>query len=110
MIALADEFDGETGLDQWLEAERVLGAAFGRQVMEVSRPRDTIERRLDNLGPLMSWAQALSSNLRRFRTVGFDAQTLSMLQANADDLVKELHERHGWDLPPKGNPLLKPLT
>jgi hypothetical protein len=110
MIALADEFEGEVGLDLWLEAERVLGAAIGRQVMETARQGDTIERRLENLDPLMSWAQALSGNLRRFRSVGFDIQTLSKLQANADDQVKEVHGRHGWDLPPKGNPRLTPLA
>jgi hypothetical protein len=110
MIALVDELDGVAGFDEWLESERALGATIGRQVMEAARPGDSIERRLDNLGPLMSWAQALSVNLRRFRSDGLDAQTLSKLQTHAEDLVKTLHARHGWEIPPKGNPRLERLV
>jgi len=110
MIALVDELDGAAGFDAWLEAERVLGVTIGRQVMEAAKPGDTIERRLENLDPLMSWAQALSGNLRRFRSVGLDVEALSKLHAHADDLVKTLHARHGWDLPPQRNPRLEPLA
>lgn len=110
MIALVDQLDGVAGFDAWLEAERALGATFARQVMESAKPGDTIERRLDNLDPLMSWAQALSANLRRFRSVGLDAQILSKLQSHADDLTTTLHVRHGWEVPPKGNPRLEPLA
>lgn len=110
MVALVDEFEGVEGFDAWLEAERVLGATIGRQVMEAAQPGDTIDRRLDNLDPLMSWAQALSGNLRYFRSVGLDGDTLSKLESHAVAGVKELPERHGWDLPPDGNPRIKPLA
>lgn len=109
MVALADELDGDVSIDAWLEAERALGATIGRQVMDLARPGDTIERRVDNLDGLMSWAQALSGNLRRFRSVGLDRETLAKLQANADTLVRVIHSRHGWELPPQTNPSLKPL-
>src|SRR5690554_6296145 len=56
MLALVDELGDEwegldvwlgdewEGLDVWLDAERALGATYGRQVMEQARPTDTIER------------------------------------------------------------------
>ncbi|MFC4372466.1 hypothetical protein ACFOZ2_16585, partial [Citricoccus nitrophenolicus] len=51
----------------------------------------------------------LSSNLRRFRSVGYDPKSLSALQANAEEHIKAIHERHGWDLPLSTNPRLQPL-
>lgn len=95
MIALIDELDGPGAFDGWLAAEHALGATLGRQVMETAKPGATIEQRVDSLGPLMSWGQALSGNLRRFRSVGLDVETLSKLRAHARDLVKTLHARHG---------------
>lgn len=109
LIGLVDHLDGWDGLDAWLEAERTLGATFAREVMDAARPGDGVEQRLDNLMPLMSWAQALSHNLRRFRSVGHDRQSLSALKANAVALVKEVHSRHGWELPPTTNPRMEPL-
>ena len=38
MIALVDELDDWAGLDEWLEAERVLGATLGRQVWSSRSP------------------------------------------------------------------------
>lgn len=108
-IALVDSLDGWPGLDRWLEAERVLGAALGRQVMEAARPGDGVDERLTKLDPLMSWAQALSQNLRLLRSTGHDEQVLGKLQANAEALVRKTHERHGWDLPPRSNPRIQPL-
>ena len=70
MIALVDELDDWAGLDQWLEAERALGATLGRQVMEQAKPGDTVNQRLKVLDPLQTWAQAVASNLRRFRQPG----------------------------------------
>ncbi|GAA4765719.1 hypothetical protein [Citricoccus nitrophenolicus] len=60
MIALVDQLDGWDGLDFWLDTERALGSTIGRQVMEAAKPGDTVERRLENLEPLMTWAHALS--------------------------------------------------
>ena len=99
MIALVDELPDWAGLDAWLEAERVLGATVGRQVMAAAKPDDTIDRRVENLHPLMEWAHALSSNLRRFRSIGHDAQALSKLQLHAESTVMSIHQRHGWELP-----------
>lgn len=108
-IALVDHLDGWDGLDTWLDAERTLGATFARQVMESAKPGDGVEQRVDHLEPLMTWAHALSQNLRRFRSVGHDRRSLSALQANAGELIKDIHARHGWDLPPSANPRLQPL-
>ena len=68
-IALVDQLDDWDGIDSWLEAERTLGATIGRQVMEAAKPGDTVDVRVENLDPLMSWAHALSSNLRHFRFI-----------------------------------------
>lgn len=108
-IACVDQLDGWNGIDSWLDAERTLGATIGRQVMEAARPGDTVERRLENLDPLMTWAHVLSSNLRHFRSVGHDAVALAKLKANAEGQVVTIHERHGWDLPPQTNPRIQPL-
>jgi len=40
MINLADEYTDWDGLDRWLEAERLLGATFARQVMAAAKPGD----------------------------------------------------------------------
>ena len=109
MIALVDELQDWDGLDGWLEMERTLGATLARQVMEAAKPGDTVDKRLSNLDPLMRWAQALSSNLRRFRSIGHEAQALSKLQAHAEDLVVTVHERHGWDLPSRTEAGVEPL-
>lgn len=108
-IALVGQRDSWVGIDSWLEAERTLGATIGRQVMEAAKPGDTVDRRVANLNPLMSWAHALSSNLRHFRSTGHDVDARSKLQANADELVGGIHARHGWDLPPRANPRIQPL-
>lgn len=108
-IELADEYTDWEGLDTWLEAERVLGASIARQVMEAAKPGDSVDQRLNNLDPFISWAQALSQNLRLFRRKGYDKQALSKLQANATGLTKTIHERHGWELPPTSNPRLSSL-
>ncbi|MCR2792778.1 hypothetical protein NQ156_06840 [Microbacterium sp. zg.Y625] len=108
-IDLADEYTDWDGLDVWLEAERVLGATLGRQVMDAAEPGDTVEQRLERLDPLMTWALALSQNLRLFRAKGYDGPALLKLRAHAEELVKDIHERHGWQLPPTSNPRLKTL-
>lgn len=109
MIELVDQLEGWDGIDSWLEAERTLGATMSRQVMEVSEQRETVEQRVKNLEPLMSWAHALSNNLRRFRSTGHDAAVLAELRANAEAIVGSVHERHGWELPPSTNPRVRPL-
>lgn len=77
--------------------------------MESARPGDGVEERLTQLDPLMSWAQALSQNLRLLRSTGHDEQVLRKLRVNAEALVKQTHERHGWQLPPTSNPRIQPL-
>lgn len=110
MLALVDELGDEwEGLDVWLDAERALGATYGRRVMEQARPTDTIERRLDNLDPLMTWAQALSHNLRRLKVTGHGASALNKLADHAQGLVASIHERHGWEQPAPANSRIRPL-
>lgn len=109
MIELVDQLEGWDGIDSWLETEGTVGATMSRQVMEVSAQGETVEQRVKNLEPLMSWAHALSSNLRRFRSTGYDAGVLAELQANAEALVSAIHERHGWELPPLTDPRVRPL-
>lgn len=108
-IALVDHLDDWDGIDSWLEAERTLGATIGRQVLEAAKPGDTVDQRVENLDPLMSWAHALSANLRHLRSVGHDANALAKLQANAESLVKDIHVRRGWELPPQTNPRIQLL-
>ncbi|MCT1957094.1 hypothetical protein [Kocuria rhizophila] len=103
-IALVDQLEGWDGIDSWLEAERTLGATIGRQVMEAAKPGDTVGQRVNNLEPLMSWAHALSNNLRHFRSIGHNVDALVKLQDNAEQHVVAIHERHGWELPPSTNP------
>jgi hypothetical protein len=110
MIELADEYAAWRGFDRWLEAERLLGATLGRQVMETSETDDDVEQRVANLAPLSSWAEALSQNLRRFRATGYDSRMLAELQTHADDLAKRIHTRNGWELPPTTNPLIEPIS
>ena len=57
----------------------------------------------------MSWVQALSQNLRRFRATGYDKQALPKLQSHAEDLIKRIHEPHGWLPPPTSSPHIRPL-
>jgi hypothetical protein len=110
MIALADQLEGWDGIDSWLDAERTLGATIGRQVMEVSEQGDSVEQRVKNLELLTSWAQVLSNNLRLFRSTGHNASVLAELRSNAEALVRSIHERHGWELPPSTNPRVRPLN
>ncbi|CCE76121.1 hypothetical protein [Clavibacter nebraskensis] len=109
MIDLADEYTEWDGLDTWLDAERLLGAATGRQVMEAAKRDDNMQQRLTNLDPLISWAGALSQNLRLFRRTGYDKDALAKLRVAALDNIKDIHERHGWDMPRTSNPRLRPL-
>src|SRR5699024_12267153 len=104
-----DRFDGWDGLASCREAERTLGVTIVSQVMEAAKLGGTVDRRVANLDPLMSWAHALSSNLRHLRSVGHDAAALAKLQVNAEELVREIHARHGWDLPPRTNLRIQPL-
>jgi hypothetical protein len=110
MIELVDQLEGWDGMGSWLDAERSLCATISRQVMEVSEQGQTVEQRLKNLEPLISWAHALSNNLRLFRSTGYNATVLAELQANAEAIVGSIHERHGWELPPSTNPRVRPLN
>lgn len=108
-IALVDELDGWAGLDTWLEAERILGATLGRQVMDAARENDTVDQRLQNLEPYQRWAQVLSHNLRRFRKVGYDAGAVAELRASAEGQIRTISAEHGWDLPSTTIPGLRPV-
>ena len=103
MIALIDELDDWAGLDEWLEAERALGAVLGRQIMERAKSGDTVDERLKVLDPYQAWAQVLGGNLRRFRSQGYDADTAAKLRDHARELVSQVYERNGWVLPPTTN-------
>lgn len=109
IISLVDHLDGWDGLDSWLNAERALGATCARLVMEAAKPSDGIEQRVENLEPLMTWAQGLSHNLRRFRSVGYDKSSISNLQTIAEDHLKSIHAKNGWGEPSSDNPRLQPL-
>lgn len=109
MIALVDELDGWEGFDEWLEAERALGACLARQVVERAKPGDTVDERLKALDPYQQWAQVLSTNLRRFRAVGYDEVAALKLRDNAADEMKRVCEANGWPLPPTTIPGLRPL-
>ena len=100
MIALVDELPDWVGLDQWLEAERALGAVLGRQVMERAEPGDMVDERLEVLDPYQRWAQVLGSNLRHFRAVGYDAVTAAKLSEHAENHIKQVSQGNGWSLPP----------
>jgi hypothetical protein len=98
------------GLDTWLEAERSLGGVvIGRQVIENAAPTDTVEQRLATLDPLMVWAHVLSSNLRRFRSSAFDAETAVKLRVNAEAHVKAIYEERGWEQPATTMPGIQTL-
>lgn len=109
MIALVDELPDWAAMDYWLEMERKLGATYARQVLDASKPDDDVERRLQNLEPLMTWAQALSSNLRFLKASGYDQAALGDLATAARNAVAEIHEKNGWDLPSTANPRIQPL-
>lgn len=101
MIALVDALDGWDGLDQWLEAERALGTALGRQVLEKSQRGDTVEERLKVLDPYQRWAQVLGMNLRWFRSEGYDAAVAAKLREHAGDQLNRVCASNGWSLPPR---------
>ena len=103
MIALVDELDDWAGLDEWLEAERALGAVLGRQVMERAKPGDTVDERLKVLDPYQAWAQVLGGNLRRFRSQGYDADAAAKLRDHARELASQVYKTNGWALPPTTN-------
>lgn len=109
MIALVDELDDWAGLDTWLEAERALGAALGRRVMETATARDTVDQRLEALDPLLRWAQVLGSNLRKFRSQGYDPGVAVKLRDHATGELKRVSEAHAWPLPPTTIPGLRAL-
>jgi hypothetical protein len=109
MVALVDDLPEWDELDSWLEAERALGATYGRQVMEAAKPGDSVEQRVNNLEPLMTWAQALSSNLRFLRSKGHNAAALRRLTSHAMGLIEEIHQKNGWESPPTANPHIRPL-
>lgn len=111
-ISLVDELDDWSGLDTWLEAERALGAALALDVMESAKPDDSIDRRLAILESYQLWAQALSANLRQFRTSGYDADIVAKLRKTAEQHQRSVYEKHGWELPQPAASAskLKPLS
>ena len=108
-IALVDELDDWEGLDTWLESERALGTALVRQVMKSAQPGDSSDERLAALARYQLWAQVLGQNLRRFRKAGFVPAAASQLQAAAEEQIKAISAKHGWELPPTEHPGVSPL-
>jgi hypothetical protein len=110
-IALIDGLDGWEGFDTWLEVERARGAALGREVMDRAKFDDSVERRLEILEHYHLWAQVLSSNLRMFRTTGYDAKVAAQLRDIAEQHHRSLYEKHGWGPPPSlATSKIKPLS
>jgi hypothetical protein len=109
MIALVDELEGWDGFDLWLETERALGAILGRQVLERATPDDSTDERLQVLDPYQRWAQVLSTNLRRFRAVGYDGGAVTELRERAAKELKAICEANGWSVPPTTIPGLRAL-
>ncbi len=99
MIALVDDLPEWNGLDRWLEAERLLGAGLGRQVIEQAQPSDSTDRRLEILGPYQLWAHALTNNLRFLRSRGYDPHLLADLAQNAERAQRGVYESNGWIAP-----------
>ena len=109
MIALVDEMPDWVGLDKWLEAERALGAVLGREVLERAERGNTVDERLQILDPYQLWAQALASNLRHFRAVGYDAEAAAKLRELAESRTKQVSERNGWPPPPAATARMRAL-
>ena len=109
MIALVDDLDDWVGLDAWLEAERLLGATLGRQVMERAQPGNSVEQRLRLLEPYQLWAQALGSNLRHFRSKGYDEVAVVELREHAERAREDVYRANGWPPEQPSGFGLKPL-
>lgn len=69
---------------------------------------DGVEQRVQNLGPLMEWAQVLSHDLRLLKKGRNDA-VVSDLAAHAKKLVIEIYQKNQWNLPPASSPHIRPL-
>lgn len=109
MIALVDGLgDSWDGFDAWLEAERQQGVGLARQVMADPKPT-TIDERLEIIGPYQTWAAVLGTNLRRFRSAGYDAAAVSKLRNVAEQHVERIYVTNGWTPPPKSLPGVAPL-
>lgn len=107
LTALVDELPEWHNLGPWLDVERALGMALSRQVMDTAAPNDTVEERLEKLEPMMTWAQALSGNLRVLKSKGYNAEALEKLTTRGKELIKTTYEKNGWgELPPERNPRL----
>jgi hypothetical protein len=109
IIALVDELEGWDGFDQWLEAERTLGACLGQQVIARAKPDDSTDQRLKVLDPYHRWAQLLGHNLRRFRSQGYNGSTVTELREHVVDQTKQVCEANGWSMPETTIPGLREL-
>lgn len=109
MTALVDELPTWTELGPWLDVERGLGAALAREVMERHDPTASVDQRLSNLEVYQTWAQALSANLRRLKSKGYDAASLAKLALHNRELIVQIHRKNGWEVPPEANPRIHPL-
>ncbi|WGX98298.1 DUF262 domain-containing protein [Nocardioides sp. L-11A] len=89
MISLIDELEWD-GLGEWLDAERLLGATLGQQVMGSAQPSESLEERVKRVEPYQSWALGLSTNLRALRIHGSDPEALLKLRKHAETALSQL--------------------
>lgn len=108
-ISLVDGLGTWDGLDRWLESERLLGAVLAREVMSRVTQQDSVEQRVEMLLPYQQWAGILSQNLRHFHRTGFDLEALAKLDAAAQDRLRTVAARNGWEIPPRESPEVTPL-
>lgn len=99
LTALVDALPDWKGLDEWLSAETLLGAALRRQVGETLSGNHTEEKAMKAFAVYADWGQALSNNLRHLRNTGHDEKTLTGLTREAKAHGASLRALHGWPEP-----------
>lgn len=108
LIALIDALPHWDGLDTWLSAELLHGAALRRQIGETLAGNPTQEAGLKVMAIYADWVQGLSNNLRHMRNTGFDRGTLADLEREAAKGAKALRDQYGWP-EPGSDSALRPL-
>lgn len=105
--ALVDGLPAWDGLDRWLAAEHALGVTFSRQALTRLQPGADADARVAAMKQSIDWAMILLGNARLLRDQGPDRETMESLTEHAREVVRKIHERHGWELPepPSSQPL-----
>ena len=110
VMVLVDRLDGWDEFGGWVGSEWQLGLGLGREWMEtVDVQRLTVDEYLATTEDFHTWAAALTTNLRRFRLVGYDEKSARELRANAMRNTQAIYARNGWGLPPTTLPGVAPL-